>query len=115
MRVRLEYGRRGLEVELPDDRVVRTLAYKEATPLSDPVASLEKALADPIESPPLAELARGKESACIVICDITRPVPNELILTPLLKTLEDAGIARDRMTILIATGLHRPNEGEELV
>ncbi len=115
MRVRLEYGRQGLEVELPDDRVVRTLAYKEATPLSDPVASLEKALADPIESPPLAELARGKESACIVICDITRPVPNELILTPLLKTLEDAGIARDRMTILIATGLHRPNEGEELV
>ncbi len=50
-----------------------------------------------------------------MVCDITRPVPNELILRPVLETLEQAGIARDQITILIATGLHRPNEGEELV
>ncbi len=115
MRVRLEYGRGSLEVELPDDRVVRTLAYKEAEPLVDPAASLQQALAAPRGAPPLAELARGKKSACIVICDITRPVPNELILTPLLKTLEESGIDRERITILIATGLHRPNLGDELV
>ncbi len=115
MRVRLEYGRGSLEVELPDDRVVRTLAYKEAEPLVDPAASLQQALAAPRGTPPLAELARGRKSACIVICDITRPVPNELILTPLLKTLEESGIDRERITILIATGLHRPNLGDELV
>jgi len=115
MRVRLEYGREGLEVELPDERVVRSLAYKDAEPLADPVAAVQRVLAEPIASPPVAELAQGKKTACVVICDITRPVPNELILTPLLETIEAAGVPREGITILIATGLHRPNEGEELV
>jgi nickel-dependent lactate racemase len=115
MRLRLEYGRQGLEVELPADRVTRTLAYKSAEPLANPPAALAACLAKPTGTPPLAELARGRASACVVICDITRPVPNELILRPVLETLETAGISRDKITILIATGLHRPNEGEELV
>jgi nickel-dependent lactate racemase len=72
-------------------------------------------LEHPRGTPPLAELARGRRDACVVICDITRPVPNELILRPLLTTLEAAGIPRERITILIATGLHRPNEGDELI
>jgi nickel-dependent lactate racemase len=115
MRVRLEYGRTGLQVELPDERVVRTLAYKNAAPISDPAAALEQVLAKPVGTPPLAELAQGRKNACIAICDITRPVPNELMLRPVLRTLEQAGIAREKILILVATGLHRPNEGEELV
>ena len=115
MRFHLEYGRTGLEIELPGDRVVRSLAYKDAPPLPDPAAVLAQRLAQPTGTRPLAELARGRQTACILICDITRPVPNELILTPLLAALEAAGIARQAITILVATGLHRPNEGEELV
>jgi nickel-dependent lactate racemase len=115
MRVKLEYGTTGLEVELPAERVVRTLAYKDASPLPNPAAELARKLAAPNGTPPLTELARGRQSACILICDITRPVPNELILTPVLETLEQSGIPRDRITILIATGLHRPNEGAEIV
>ncbi|MFP6600930.1 MAG: nickel-dependent lactate racemase [Pirellulaceae bacterium] len=115
MQVSLEYGRSGLEVELPDDRVVRTLAYKNAIPLEDPDAVLRKTLQNPNGSPPLLELARGRSSACVVISDITRPVPNQLILQSLLETLEEAGLAREQILILVATGLHRPNEGDELV
>jgi nickel-dependent lactate racemase len=115
VRFRLEYGRTGLEVELPGDRIVRKLAYKDAPPLADPVGDLRRLLERPIGTPPLAELARGRKSACIVISDITRPVPNRLILEPLLEILENAGIPRSAITILIATGLHRPNLGDELV
>lgn len=115
MRVKLEYGKKGLYVELPDDRVVRTLRYKDAPPLPDPQAALREVLEHPRGTPPLAELARGRRDACVVICDITRPVPNELILRPVLETLEASGIPRERITILVATGLHRPNEGDELV
>jgi nickel-dependent lactate racemase len=115
MRVTLDYGRTGLEVELPDASVVRTLAYREAVPLTDPDAVLERVLSHPTGSPSLARLAEGRQDACILICDITRPVPNEMILRPVLRQLEEAGIARDRITILVATGLHRPNEGDELV
>ena len=115
MRVRLDYGRSGLEVDLPDDRIVGTLSYKSVAPISAPHDALRAALSQPVGTPPLEELAKGRRDACILICDITRPVPNEMILRPVLQSLEDAGIPRDRILILVATGLHRPNEGEELV
>jgi nickel-dependent lactate racemase len=114
MRITLDYGRTGLDVELPDDRIVGPLAIRPAPPLADPATAIANALAHPIGTPPLAELARGRRDACILICDVTRPVPNRLILPPLLRTLEEQGIPRDRILILIATGLHRPNEGTEL-
>jgi nickel-dependent lactate racemase len=114
MQVTLDYGRTGLSVELPDDRVIGPLAIRAATPLANPDAAVEAALAQPIGTPPLAEVARGRRNACILICDITRPVPNRVILPPLLRKLEEQGIARKDILILIATGLHRPNEGAEL-
>ena len=115
MRVELEYGRTGLVVELPDRNVVKCLGYRPAQPLVDPVAALGRQLCQPAGTPPLAELARGRRSACVAICDITRPVPNQTILPPILQTLEAAGIPRQQILILVATGLHRPNEGDELV
>src|SRR5690349_13248286 len=115
MQVTLDYGRTGLPVTLPDDRTLGPLAIRPAAPLADPAAALDAALADPIGTRPLAALARGRTDACILICDITRPVPNKLILPPVLRTLEAAGMPRDQILILNATGLHRPNEGVELV
>jgi nickel-dependent lactate racemase len=114
MRIKLDYGRTGLDVDLPDDRIVGPLAIRPASPLADPAAALEAALASPIGSRPLAQIASGRRNACILVCDITRPVPNRLILPPLLSTLEEQGIARTDILILVATGLHRPNEGAEL-
>ena len=111
MRITLDYGRTGLDVDLPDDRLVGPLHLRPAAPLDDPAGAIRAALDRPTGTPPLAELARGRKSACILICDITRPVPNELLLKPILSTLESAGIPRDGICILIATGLHRPNEG----
>jgi len=75
---------------------------------------VERALAAPVSGPSLHDLARGKRSACILICDITRPVPNGLFLPSLVRTLLDAGVPRAGITVLVATGLHRPNEGREL-
>jgi nickel-dependent lactate racemase len=114
VRITLDYGKTGLEVELPEDRVVGPLAIRPALALPDPSAAVTEALAHPIGTPPLAELARGRKNACILACDITRPVPNRVILPPLLRILEQQGIARRDILILIATGLHRGNEGAEL-
>jgi lactate racemase len=114
MQVHLEYGRTGLNVELPDRNVVACLQYQPAEPLADAHGAVLKSLKQPIGTPPLAELARGRRNACVVICDVTRPVPNRGLLPPILDTLERAGIARRNILILVATGLHRPNVGEEL-
>ncbi len=116
MKITLDYGRTGLDVTLPAERfLVPPLAIRPAEPLADAPAAIAEAIANPIGTAPLSELAKGKQSACIVVCDITRPVPNKLILPVLVRTLEDAGVPRANITILIATGLHRPNEGEELI
>lgn len=114
MKVTLRYGRTGLPVELPDERVAAVLRMHEVPVLSDPTAALQEMLASPLGTPPLRELARGRKTACVVVCDITRPVPNARILPPVLETLEEGGIPRDGITLLVATGLHRPNEGAEL-
>ena len=116
MNITLDYGRTGLDITLPDDRLIGPpLAIRPAEPLADPEGAIADAIAHPIGSPPLAEVARGKTSACVVVCDITRPVPNALILPPVLRTIEAAGVRREKITILVATGLHRPNEGDELI
>lgn len=114
MKLTLRYGREGLPIEIPDDLETRVLRLHPLPPLPDEAKALEESLRAPIGSPPLDELARNRESACIVISDVTRPVPNEKLLSPLLSCLHDSGIKEDRVTILVATGLHRPNEGPEL-
>jgi lactate racemase len=118
MKVTLDYGRTGLTVELPAERVVGPLAIRDVPALADPEAAVAEALARPIGTPPLREVARGRKDACILICDITRPVPNRTILGPMLQVLHEAGIPQDRTLILVATGLHRPStpaEKEEML
>ena len=110
----LNYGRGTLAVDLPDELDVTIVTKRPMQVLGDPVAAIADALARPVGSIPLADAARGARHACILVCDITRPVPNGLFLAPLVRTLLDAGIAPEAITVLVATGLHRPNEGVEL-
>jgi nickel-dependent lactate racemase len=115
MPIRLKYGEEGLNLEFPQTaNFVGVLYPQEAQVLPEPVKSLQHALAHPIESNPLKELGRGKKDAVIVISDITRPVPNALLLPTIIEHLEAVGIPSAKITILIATGIHRPNEGHEL-
>jgi nickel-dependent lactate racemase len=114
MRVELNYGRGKLPVELADELDV-TIVRKPVMPvLPDPEDAVRQALARPVGAPSLAELVRGRKTACILICDITRPVPNGVFLPIMIRQLLDAGMAADAITVLVATGLHRPNEGAEL-
>lgn len=112
--VDLAFDRGHLRVPLPD-AVQPTLIRKAEFPkLPDARSAVLEALAHAVGSAPYAELVKGRRSACIVICDITRPVPNRLFLRPLIEGLLAAGTPREEITVLIATGLHRPNFGAEL-
>lgn len=115
MEIRLAYGKHGLLVNVPDKNIERIVHMNTVEPLPDPDAVIRQSLLTPIQSAPLREIANNRESAVIVISDITRPVPNQTVLPPILETLEEAGIPREKITILIATGIHRPNLGDELI
>ncbi len=114
MELTLRYGRQGLPVTLPDANVRHVLRMNELPVLPDPARAVREVLAAPIASPPLSELAAGRRDAVIVVSDLTRPVPNALLLPPVLETLAAAGLPPERITILVATGLHRGNTEAEL-
>ena len=113
MKLTIDYGATGLEIAVPDSATVLQMAAGAG--LDEVDAGIDAALARPIGTPSLRQLAQGRKNACIVIADITRPVPNATILPPMLQILEEEGVGRENITILVGTGLHRPNEGEELV
>lgn len=112
MQLRLDYGTSGLDVTLPDGTPV--LERPGAAALDDPADAIRGALRAPLGTPPLRELARGKRRVCVVISDRTRPIPYGVLLPPLLAELDEAGVPRDAIEILVATGLHRPATDEEL-
>jgi nickel-dependent lactate racemase len=114
MKVDLLYGRNGISVDLPPEARATVIRKHPMIPLEDPVAAVKQAIAAPVQSDPLSKLGRDKQKVCILVCDVTRPVPNGTVLPPLLEALAAAGISQENILILVATGLHRPNEGEEL-
>ena len=111
-RVRLDYGERGLDVDLPDSAVV--IEPQHVPGLDDEPARIVESLRRPIAGPALATLARGTRNAVIVFSDLTRPVPNARLLPPILEELRLAGLRNEQITLLNATGLHRPNTPAEL-
>jgi lactate racemase len=114
MKTQIAFGKHGLALDLPNGPSYEILKVHSAPAIANVRAALEQALDFPIGSPSLAELAAGKRSAAISVCDITRPAPNAVTLPPLLERLHRGGISAENITILIATGLHRPATPEEL-
>ncbi len=118
MEVTLAFDRAGAKINLPDNLDTQVLRPRFAAGLPDEDAALAHAIANPIGCPALKEIARGKLSAAISVCDITRPAPNKIVLPHVIQALEGAGIPAAEITILIATGLHReatPAELDEIV
>ncbi|MXY98397.1 MAG: nickel-dependent lactate racemase, partial [Gemmatimonadetes bacterium] len=114
MNITLDYHKSGLEVSVPDENLAAVLNMRDTPPLDDPVAATREALQRPVAGPSLSEIARGRRNACVVVSDITRPVPHDIILPPLLECLERSGIRPVDITLLVATGLHAPMDEEQL-
>ncbi|MFZ2798597.1 MAG: nickel-dependent lactate racemase [Syntrophorhabdus sp.] len=115
MHITMHYGKTGLPLEFPDAWDITIIRKKPMPSIQNPEISLKSAFENPTGGHPLTELSRKCNNACILICDITRPVPNGVILPTLIRQLIDGGIKPSNILILVATGLHRPNEGQELL
>lgn len=116
MEVILPYGKDCVKVVLPDNAEV--FEGKGLQPLDCPDEAVKRSFLKPIGSKPLAEIIKSKagiENICIVVSDHTRAVPNQLILHPLLKEIQKAGIPSKRITVLIAAGMHRPTSRQEKI
>lgn len=113
MNVNLAYGRGQLNLAVPDDAVVYSPHFPE--PAGSPSELVMDAVRDAIASTPLEDAARVAEagSAVVVVSDITRPIPYHAFLAGVLAEIESGGIPRGQITVLIATGMHRPSTEAE--
>ena len=112
--ITLLYGKDGMHLRIPAGATVLTGRHVPAVP--DAPQAVADALANPIGSPPLSELIarRRPETVAITVSDITRPVPNKQFIPAVLAELNAAGVADDRIVIIVGTGMHRPSTAEEL-
>ncbi|TCL38289.1 nickel-dependent lactate racemase [Anaerospora hongkongensis] len=110
-KVKLAYGKTGIEVTVPDQAVVIEPRHLAALP--DEKAAVTAALRQPVGTLPLKEMVQQNQKVVIVISDITRPTPNHKLVPWLLEEL--AHVPSDNITILNGLGSHRANTQDELV
>lgn len=113
-RVELGYGNTSIEIELAGNyQILQSSIMEQEINWQEKVFN---AFSRPIASPTLAGIVEEEkpEKIVIIVNDLTRPVPYELVLVPMLEELHAAGIKREQITLLIATGMHRPMTAEEV-
>jgi len=106
------YGDEELTLNFPTGWEVEILGPKDAPELSD--AQIEKIFAEPIGTPRIAELAKGKKSAAIVVDDLSRPTPAANVIPFLLRELASAGVPKSEIRFVVGGGSHRPLTDEEV-
>ena len=107
------YGDEDFTLELPDSWDVKVFNMKNAKEIFP--KDVEVALNNPIGTPTLIELAKGKQNAIIVVEDISRPTPMENILKIIIDQLNTAGIEDEKISILSALGAHRPMHRQDFI
>ena len=111
--VRLPLDKSFIEVDVPNVIAVAEPHYM--APVPDARAEVRRAIQNPIGSPRLKDIAKGKHSAAIVVNDITRPYQGGLMVEELAEELHLAGLTDDEIFLVVAYGTHRVNTPEELV
>ena len=116
MKVQIPYKHTALQLEIPQENTPEVLYSGQHAKGSfkDGTALVEEALQTPIGSDTLAELSKGKQKVTIICSDHTRPVPSKHIIPPMLREIRK-GNPDAEITLLIATGMHRPTTKEELI
>jgi nickel-dependent lactate racemase len=112
---RIPFGKSYLDFHLPVGMRGTYLSSQSKEPMADLEKAIAEALAKPINSPPLREIAKRGHTVCIVFTDITRDSPDYLLVPALLAELEVAGVHDQDITLLCGIGMHRPSTHEEKV
>jgi nickel-dependent lactate racemase len=113
--LQIPYSKSVLEFNLPSAMRADMAVSRPVQPVVDETSAITEALAHPIGTPPLAELAGPGKRACIVFTDITRASPEHLLVPALLGELDKAGVRDEDITLLCGIGMHRPSTPAEKI
>jgi len=110
----LGFGHSTVSAQVPTLNLLGVFTPRESVEVLDETTLLRDALAHPVGTPRLRDLARPGQKVVIVISDLTRPCPSERLLPLVLDELAAAGAPDEDVTIVAALGLHRPMAASEL-
>ena len=113
MEYTLGYGKGTVSVTLPERNVLDVLMPNDVAHDLVGEAEVRRALAHPIGSPKLREIAKRGQKVAIVTSDISRPMPSYVVLPPVLEELNAAGVPDEDITIVLALGSHRAHTEAE--
>lgn len=113
-KLHLPYGKSGIGFAIEEKHLLGVWQAPLPPAAADGAEEVERALRNPINSLPLAELARGKRTVTVIASDHTRPVPSRILMPAILRHLR-SGAPDIEVTILIAAGCHRGTTQAELI
>lgn len=113
MKVSLNYGYDLMSLDIPDKNYLGTLNPKDIKEIEDPVNEVRTALAHPIGCKKLKELVSPQDKVIILASDVSRPSPSSILLPPIIKELNKAGVSNNQITIVFGLGVHRKQTEEE--
>ncbi len=114
MQLEIPYGKRGINFELDDRRIVKIVNPSEISPSPNPTLEIEKSLENPIQGKKISELSPKGKTVAIAVDDVTRVTPTHAILPPILRALQNAGANKKDIKIIIALGTHREMTEQEM-
>jgi lactate racemase len=109
------FGKKTIQFSLRPKMRYTQAVSKPFPPVVNEGATVAEALARPIGSAPLRELARAGSRVCIVFTDVTRACPDDLLVPPMLSELRAAGVRDQDITLLCGVGMHRSSTKEEKI
>lgn len=116
MIVDIPYGEGSLIAEVPTG--TRVIQPPWVFPTASPSQLIQEALMMPIATKSLRQIVKekkpsGRGSIVIVVNDLTRPTPTAAMLEGLWKEMKMAGVKEEMVTVVIATGDHKPPDNAE--
>lgn len=111
-KVEFPVGKSSVTVSVPN--LLALVTPRDVPGVADDRAEVRRALENPTGTRRLSELASGKKTAAIVVNDITRPYPGQLLVEEIARELNAGGVKDEDIFLVVAYGMHRANTDEEL-
>lgn len=112
--VELAWGKAALRCHIPAGNLVGVYSPPPLAACADAMEEARRALANPLDTPPLSRLVQPGEKVLILVDDHTRATPVAEVLPAMLGQLGSAGVAEGDITILVTHGTHRLSTPEEV-
>jgi len=112
--VRIPFGQKHLSFQIPQEKLLGVFTPRCVAALDDVDAAVRQALENPVEAAPLKSILQKGSRIVIVVDDVSRPIPTANLLKPLLDEIQAQGVGLNAVTVLVATGVHRPATAAEM-